>query len=73
MSSELFTVRQIADKLQIHVISTYRLIRSGTLKAMRIPGVGLRIEGKELERLLSQNTKGTTTKPKRATRAKSRK
>lgn len=55
MVSEFLTVQQVADKLQAHIMSVYKLIQSGRLKAMRIPGVGLRIETRELEKFLDQN------------------
>ena len=73
MSGELLTVGQVSDKLQVHIMSVYRLIRSGRLKAMHVPGVGVRIEPKALEELLSQDVKGTTTTKPRRNRVKPRK
>ena len=70
---ELLTVKQVSNKLQAHIMSIYRLIRKGKLKAMHVPGVGLRIEVKELEKLLGQNTGRTRAKPRRGTSAKPRK
>lgn len=56
---ELLTVKQVSNKLQAHIMSIYRLIRKGKLKAMHVPGVGLRIEVKELEKLLGQTARGS--------------
>lgn len=71
--SELLTVKQVADKLQAHIMSIYKLIHSDRLKAMRVPGVGLRIEAKELEKLLDQNTGRTRGSRRRRSNAKPRK
>ena len=70
---ELFTVEQVANKLKIHLMTVYKMLSSGRLKAARIPGVGLRIEAKELEKLFSQNTRGSYVNQGRRTNAKSRK
>ncbi len=70
---ELLSVKQVADRLQAHIMTIYKLVRVGTLKATRVLGVGLRIEAKELEKLFSQNTRGSYVNQGRRTNAKSRK
>jgi len=62
---ELFTVQQVATKLQIHLMTVYKLISSGRLQADRIPGVGLRIEPDALRKLLSQRRRRTSAKPEK--------
>lgn len=71
---ELFSVEQVANKLKIHLMTVYKLISSGQLSVVRVPGVGLRVEGKELEEfLLGQNTRRARAKRKRGTSGKPRK
>lgn len=70
---ECLNVEQVAKKLNIHIMTVYKLISSGRLQAIRMPGIGLRIEAKELKKLLSQNTRRTRTRSKRRTSAKPRK
>ena len=60
---ELLNVQQIANQLQAHIMSVYKLIREGKLKAIRVPGVGLRVEAKELEKLLGQTKRGSRASP----------
>jgi excisionase family DNA binding protein len=67
---ELLSVKQVADRLQAHIMTIYKLVRVGTLKATRVPGVGLRIEAKELEKLLGQNTRRSRTKRRRENSAR---
>ena len=73
MVSEFLTVQQVADKLQAHIMSVYKLIQSGRLKAMRMPGVGLRIETRELEKFLDQNTRKPRASRRRRVNAEPRK
>jgi excisionase family DNA binding protein len=61
---ELITVKQAADRLQVHLLTVYRWISSGVLPAQRLPGGWLRIEANELERLLSKNKGRTNVKSK---------
>ena len=70
---ELLTVKELARILRLHPATVYGLISSGSVLASRLPGDGLRIEAKELEKLLSQNTGRTCAKPRRGTSAKPRK
>ena len=67
---EVFTVQEVADRLKVHVMSVYKLIGEGTLRATHVPGVGVRVEAKELEKLLDQNVKKVPTKPRRKSNAK---
>lgn len=53
MVNELFSANQVASMFGIHVMTVYRWIHSGRLPAKRLPGGRLRIETKELEKLLS--------------------
>ena len=70
---ELLTVKGLARILRLHPATVCGLISSGAVLASRSPGGGLRIEAKELEKLLSQNTGRTRAKPRRGTSAKPRK
>jgi len=70
---ELLTVKELARILRLHPATVYGLISSGSVLTSRLPGNGLRIEAKELEKLLSQNIGGTYAKPRRGTSAKPRK
>lgn len=70
---ELFTIEQVANKLKIHLMTVYKLVSSGRLKAVRMPGVGLRIETKELEKFLDQSTGRTRVSRRRQSSAKPRK
>lgn len=63
MVDEFLTVQQIANQLQAHIMSVYKLIREGKLKAIRVPGVGLRVEAKELEKLLGQTKRESRASP----------
>ena len=70
---EILTAKEVAGRLKVHLMTVYRWVSSGRLKASRLPGGGLRIEAKELEKLLGQNTKRPSAKPRRRTSAKPRK
>ena len=63
MVDEFLIVQQIANQLQAHIMSVYKLIREGKLKAIRVPGGGLRVEAKELEKLLGQTKRESRTSP----------
>ena len=60
---ELLTAQQVSDRLQIHIMTVYKLIQKGTLQAMRVPGVGLRVKAEELEKLLDQTKRGSHASP----------
>ena len=60
--AEILTAGEVAVRLKVHLMTVYRWVSSGVLKASRLPGGGLRIEAKELEKLLSQNIRRTRTK-----------
>ncbi len=62
---EILTPKQVADRLQVHVITVYRWISQGLLPAQRLPGGGLRIEASELGKLISENTGRANAKPRR--------
>ncbi len=53
MDDELLTVRQVAQKLQVHFRTIERYIREHKLKALRL-GRYLRIRQSELDRFLSE-------------------
>ena len=54
---EILTANEVAGRLKVHLMTVYRWVSMGQLKANRLPGGGLRIEATELEKLLSQNTR----------------
>jgi len=54
MDSELLTASETAAKLKVHLVTIYKWIASGRLQAKRLPGGGLRIETKELDKLLTK-------------------
>ena len=60
---ELMTVKQLAARLQLHTNTVYELIRSGKVKAISLPGGSLRIEAKELKKLLDYK-KGNNANPR---------
>ena len=60
---QLLNVQQVADRLQVHIMSVYKLIREGKLKAIHVPGVGLRVKTEELEKLLGQTKRGSHESP----------
>ena len=70
---ELLKVRQIAEKPQLHPATVYGLIRSGSVEAIRLPGGSLRIEAKELEKLLGQSIRRSGANRRKTTSAKTRK
>jgi len=51
---EILTTKQAAERLQVHIITIYRWISQGLLPAQRLPGGWLRIEAKELDKLLTK-------------------
>jgi excisionase family DNA binding protein len=53
MDDELLTVRQVAQKLQVHFRTVERYIREHKLKALRL-GRYLRVRRSELNRFLSE-------------------
>lgn len=70
---ELLTVKQLAERLQLHPATVYGLIQSGSVEAIRLPGGSLRIEVRELEKLLHQNIRRTRASRGRRSDAKPRK
>ena len=67
---EILTPKEAADKLKVHLMTVYRWVASGRIKVSRLPGGGLRIDAKELEKLLDR-TRGSRGS-RRKTSAKSR-
>lgn len=59
---EILTAKEVADRLKVHLMTVYRWISSVRLEVSRLPGGGLRIEAKELEKLLSQRRRRTSGK-----------
>ena len=49
----VFTIAETAAKLRVHRATVYRLVRNGSLRAVKV-GQSLRIPARELERLLEQ-------------------
>ncbi len=70
---EILTANEVADRLKVHLMTVYRWVSSGRLQASRLPGGGLRIDVKELEKLLGQNVRRIRTKSRRTSSVKSRK
>ena len=52
--SELLTPNEAAKKLKIDRITIYRWVKSGRLQAKQLPNGQLRIEAKELDKLLTK-------------------
>lgn len=51
----LYTTREVAEKLHIHINTLYRYIDEGRLKAVRMGGL-IRIKESDLEIFLSKST-----------------
>jgi len=51
---ELFTPMEAAKRLKVDRLTIYRWIKSGRLQANRLPDGRLRIEAKELDKLLTK-------------------
>lgn len=56
---EILTPNEVANRLKVHLMTVYRWISSGRLEASRLPGGGLRIDAKEIEKLLDQTAIGS--------------
>jgi len=50
---ELYTARELAEKLRVNIMTIYRYIKAGKLKAYKI-GKEFRIEKKEFQRFLNK-------------------
>ena len=50
----ILTVKQVAKRLQVHIVTIYKWISQGLIPAQRLPGGWLRIEAKELDKLLTK-------------------
>ncbi len=53
MQEEFYTARELADKLRVNVMTIYRYIKAGKLKAYKI-GKEFRIDEKEFEKFLNK-------------------
>ena len=53
-TNKLLTPEQVADILQIHILTTYNYIRRGKLNAIRL-GRSYRITPEDLERFIESN------------------
>ncbi len=51
----IYTLEQVAEKLQVSVQTVRRLIKEGKLKAIRV-GIQMRVTQEELDRFLSQSS-----------------
>jgi len=51
---EFYTTRELADKLRVNIMTIYRYIKKGKLKAYKI-GKEFRIDRKEFDKFLSKN------------------
>lgn len=49
----VYRITEVADMLRLHRASVYRLVRNGSLRAVKV-GASLRIPAREIERLLEQ-------------------
>jgi excisionase family DNA binding protein len=54
---ELLTVREIADAMRVSTMTVYRLIRAGSLPAIRV-GKHFRIRARDLDEYLEAQTFG---------------
>ena len=70
---EILTANEVANRLKVHLMTVYRWISTGRLEASRLPGGGLRIDAKELDKLLGQNTRKSRVSRRRRTSGKPRK
>ena len=59
---EILTVEQVADRLQVNMMTVYEWISQGLLEVIRLPSNALRIEAEELEKFLSENGSRTNVK-----------
>jgi len=50
---EFYTAKELAEKLRVNIMTIYRYIKAGKLKAYKI-GKEFRIEKKEFQRFLSK-------------------
>jgi len=50
---ELYTARELAEKLRVNIMTIYRYIKAGKLKAYKI-GKEFRIDKKEFQRFLNK-------------------
>ncbi len=57
MTTELLTVSQAAELLQVHKNSIYRWVEEGALRGLRLPGGGLRFHRADLLDLLKPEEK----------------
>ena len=53
-ASEFYTAQEIADKLKVNIMTIYRYIKAGRLKAVKF-GKEFRIEFKEFENFLNKH------------------
>ena len=69
---EILTPNEVANRLKVHLMTVYRWISSGWLEASRLPGGGLRIDAKDIEKLLNRTARGSRVS-RRKNSARSRK
>ena len=69
---EILTASEVADRLKVHLMTVYRWISSGRIPVRRLPGGGLRIDAKDVETLLGQDTRRSRPKSRRRTNGKPR-
>jgi len=62
-TNKLLTPEQVADILQVHILTTYNYIRCGKLNAIRL-GRSYRIIPEDLERFIESNRINTSKKPR---------
>jgi excisionase family DNA binding protein len=53
MDNKLYTLKEVSEILQVHYMTVRRWIKSGDIKAIRLPGVGIRISRSELDRIIT--------------------
>ncbi len=54
MNKEFYTAKELAEKLRVNIMTVYRYIKAGKLKAYKL-GKEFRIEKREFERLLQKS------------------
>ncbi|KKQ41955.1 MAG: binding domain, excisionase family protein [Parcubacteria group bacterium GW2011_GWE2_37_8] len=55
MEKEFYTAKELADKLRVNVMTIYRYIKAGKVRAYKI-GKEFRIERSEFERFLKKTS-----------------
>lgn len=65
----IMTVEEVAQYLRVHVMTVYRMVYRGELRAARV-GRGWRFKRSEIEQWLTENWTGNSQQPARHRRSK---